>query len=485
MTTEEIKTLIDSGESIRIEFKRCGNGFEKDLYETVCSFLNRFGGDIFCGVLDNGVIQGLPEKAIPSMLNNFNNITTNPDLFNPIVYITPQVLNIDGKQIIHIHVPISPDVHYFKNKIYDRVHEADVIVKGNSKISEMIIRKQNIFTEQKIYPYATINDLKPHLIEICRQKAINLQPEHPWKNLSDEQLIKSAGLVKTDLETGKTGINLAGLLLLGRDDVITSVCPQYKTDALLRRVNLDRYDDRETIQTNLVESYDLLIQFAQKHLSNKFYLEGIQRINLRDKIVREMISNILMHREYSSSYTSRFIIEKDKMYTENPCKAVNQYYITPENCMPFSKNPIIAKFFTNIGNADELGSGTRNLFKYTMLYSGKNPEMFEDDIFKITVPLNENYSTDFGTPIDKPETTITNNSSNHSSLQSLNLSENQRNIIHLIQQNPEITQQAIADKLKLSRRAIQNNINELQQSGILTRSGSKRVGKWIVINYSQ
>ena len=202
----------------------------------------------------------------------------------------------------------------YKGKIYDRVHEADIVVKGNSKIAEMIIRKQNIFTEQKIFPYATINELKSNLIEVCRQKAVNLQSNHPWKNMTDEQLITSAGLLKTDLETGKTGINLAGLLLLGRDDVIMSVCPQYKTDALVRRVNVDRYDDREMIQTNLVESFDLLMQFARKHLNDKFYLEGVQRVSLRDKITREMISNILMHREFSSSFVS-FLSSVPKIFS--------------------------------------------------------------------------------------------------------------------------------------------------------------------------
>ena len=483
MTQEELERLIKTGENLRLEFKRCGKGFEKDTYETVCAFSNRFGGDILCGVLDNGDVEGIPEKAVPSMLKNFTNIVSNPDIFNPILYITPQVEKIDGKTIIHIHVPISPEVHTYKGKIYDRVHEADIVVKGNSKIAEMIIRKQNIFTEQKIFPYATINELKSNLIEVCRQKAVNLQSNHPWKNMTDEQLITSAGLLKTDLETGKTGINLAGLLLLGRDDVIMSVCPQYKTDALVRRVNVDRYDDREMIQTNLVESFDLLMQFARKHLNDKFYLEGVQRVSLRDKITREMISNILMHREFSSSFVSKFVIEKERMYTENPCRAANQCFLTPENFTPVSKNPIIAKFFTNIGNADELGSGTRNLFKYTMLYSGKNPEMYEDDIFKITVPLDDNYSTDYGTSLaqnDVSQKYTDPNSTDVKASDTIPLSENQNAIIKLIKENPQITQIEIAEKLSLSRRAVQNNLQILQEKNIIERAGSKKDGKWIV-----
>ena len=63
---------------------------------------------------------------------------------------------------------------------------------------------------------------------------------------------------------------------------------------------------------------------------------------------------------------------------------------------PFPKNPIIAAFFRNIGYADQLGSGVRNLFKYSKYYSGKDPEFIEGDIFRIIVPSDDDYSFDFG-----------------------------------------------------------------------------------------
>ena len=475
MTAEQVKSLIPIGENLHLEFKRCGNGIEKDVYESVCAFSNRYGGDILCGVLDDGTINGVSEKAAPEMVKNFVNVISNPALFSPILYITPQIMQVDEKTLIVIHVPLSSEVHSYKGKVYDRVHEADIEVKGSGKVAEMIIRKQNIFTEQKVFPYATVGELKADLIESCKQRAVLLQSEHPWKEMTAEELLQSAGLVKMDLETGKTGMTLAGLLLLGRDDVILSVCPQYKTDALLRRVNVDRYDDREIIQTNLVESYDLLMQFARKHLNDKFYLEGVQRMSLRDKIAREMISNVLMHREFSSGYVSKFIIEKDRMYTENPCKAASQSFLTPENFTPVSKNPLIARFFTNVGLADELGSGTRNLFKYTMLYSGQNPEMREDDIFRTVVPLDDNYSADYGTP--KAATPADTGASTPIAADT-QLTKNQAAILAALQEEPHSTQLALAARLELSRRTVQTNLQELQAQGIITRVGSKKDGSW-------
>lgn len=58
---------------------------------------------------------------------------------------------------------------------------------------------------------------------------------------------------------------------------------------------------------------------------------------------------------------------------------------------PNLKNPIIASFFRNIGYAEQLGSGVRNLYKYSKYYSGKEPEFVEGDVFRITVPLNEEF----------------------------------------------------------------------------------------------
>lgn len=147
------------------------------------------------------------------------------------------------------------------------------------------------------------------------------------------------------------------------------------TDALVRKVNVDRYDDREIIKTNLIESYEQLLEFGRKHLPDKFFLEDTVNRNLRNTIVREMVSNTLMHREFTSSYTAKFVIEKERMYVENANRAAQIGCITIDNLEPNPKNPLIAAFFRNIGYADQLGSGVRNLFKYTKYYSGAEPSI--------------------------------------------------------------------------------------------------------------
>ncbi len=90
---------------------------------------------------------------------------------------------------------------------------------------------------------------------------------------------------------------------------------------------------------------------------------------------------------YSSPFPAKVIIEKNRILTENANKTYHYGRIKADNFTPYPKNPIIANFFNNIGRADELGSGVRNLYKYTKMYADSEPIMFEDDVFRPEIPL--------------------------------------------------------------------------------------------------
>ena len=131
------------------------------------------------------------------------------------------------------------------------------------------------------------------------------------------------------------------------------------------------------------------MEFGKKHLNDVFTLDGIQRVSARDKILREIISNLLMHRDFSSGYVPKLIIERDKITTENANLAHGHGNLNLKTFRPFAKNPPIAKVFREIGLADELGSGMRNSYKYTKMYSGGEPSFAEADVFTTVIPLSE------------------------------------------------------------------------------------------------
>jgi ATP-dependent DNA helicase RecG len=50
MTPEHIQKLLTAGEGLTVEFKKCVNELSKSVWETVCSFSNRYGGHLLLGV---------------------------------------------------------------------------------------------------------------------------------------------------------------------------------------------------------------------------------------------------------------------------------------------------------------------------------------------------------------------------------------------------------------------------------------------------
>lgn len=94
MDLATIQSMLAVGETVAVEFKCCGNGIESDTYETVCSFLNRFGGDIFLGVLNDGTVVGVPKNAVSDMVKNFIKVVSNPALFSPTVHLVPEKIDM-------------------------------------------------------------------------------------------------------------------------------------------------------------------------------------------------------------------------------------------------------------------------------------------------------------------------------------------------------------------------------------------------------
>ncbi|MDR1688334.1 MAG: hypothetical protein LBS21_06955 [Clostridiales bacterium] len=255
-------------------------------------------------------------------------------------------------------------------------------------VAQIHQRKASDYSERKIYPYAKESDFEfERLMPLVRRLAASYRTRHPWEKMSDDQIIKSAGLYRTEPESGKSGYTLAAVLLFGREEIIRACTPNYVTDAVYRRENPDRYDDRLMVTANLIDAYDQLMEFIGKHTLDRFFLIGTQRVSVISWIARELVSNILVHREYTSAYPAKIIIEDERITTENWCLPKFPGKIDPGTFTAYPKNPLIANFFVNIGRADVLGSGVRNLYKYTKIYSGGEPELIEGDVFRTTVPL--------------------------------------------------------------------------------------------------
>lgn len=355
-------------------------------------------------------------------------------------------------------------------RIWDRTHEGDIDITDNAElVYKMYARKQSTFFVNKVYSNLGLEFLNLELIQKAKKMAVSRVDDHVWTNMSEEEILRSSGLILTDPDTGKEGITLAAILLFGKDNTIMSVLPQYKTDAIYRVKNIDRYDDREVIITNLIDSYRKLMEFGKKHLNDSFVLDGDQNVSARDKILREIISNILAHRDYSNAYTAQFVIEKDRMFTRNSNLPHGHGELQLNKFEPFPKNPPISKVFREIGYADELGSGMRNTNKYTKLYSGGTPIFIEDNIFEIIIPMERAAQMQVGPEETNKETN----------------KEISNTIIDLLKAEPETTINAIAGTLGMSVGGVRYHINKMKKAGLIEHSGPTKKGKWIIHKHNK
>lgn len=133
---------------------------------------------------------------------------------------------------------------------------------------------------------------------------------------------------------------------------------------------------------------------------------------------------------------------------------------------------MIAAFFRNIGYADQLGFGVRNLFKYSKYYSGQEPQFVEGDVFRIIVPLDETYSFDFcqtsGVKAENADKVPINN-----------VSTQQEKIMKFITNNGKITSRQVEALLEVKQRRARIILGEMVDLNLLERQGAYRSTSYV------
>ena len=153
--------------------------------------------------------------------------------------------------------------------------------------------------------------------------------------------------------------------------------------------------------------------------------------------------------------------------------------IDPNMFTPYPKNPLLANFIVNIGRADVLGSGVRNLYKYTKIYSGKEPELTEGDVFKTIVPisLSDTSVSDNGNMSDKMSDKMSDN---------VKMSDNNYRsmLLECLLKNSEISATEAAEIIGRSAKTARRILLQLADEGVVTVMGANRNRKYKARDYS-
>ncbi len=389
LSVDEIKQLLQKGEGTRVEFKEAQNGIPDNFYDSVVAFLNKEGGIILLGVTDGGDVLGLNGANLMQLKQDIVTVLNNPDVINPPYALPVREADYEGQTILYMRVPVSSLVHKHAGVIYDRENDSDIRITDDRQISEIYFRKRQNFSETQIYPALQMKHLSPKVFDKVRRLIAAINTTHPWLTVTNERILRDVNFLRRDFNTGEEGLTLAAALVFGKDDTIGSILPAYKIDVIVRRENLDRWDDRlPPLRTNLVDTYIKVLDFVKTKWPEKFFTEGDQRKDLRELIFRELVANVIIHREYNTALASEIVIYKDRVEAKNPNKPRFTGTLDLETFNAEPKNPNIRKFFSELNWADEIGSGVKNIAKYLNFYTpGSRPSFIEGDLFVTTIPM--------------------------------------------------------------------------------------------------
>lgn len=113
ITAEEILKIIHSGESSRVELKKCKNAVPDSVWGTYSAFANTRGGTIILGVSEDKTkpvekrftITGVEDsyKVVTDFFNTLNN--TQKVSQSVLVDSDVRIVSIDEKEVIYIRCP--------------------------------------------------------------------------------------------------------------------------------------------------------------------------------------------------------------------------------------------------------------------------------------------------------------------------------------------------------------------------------------------
>jgi ATP-dependent DNA helicase RecG len=390
-------------ETFEVECKlargRDGNGaLPKSIWETYSAFGNSHGGDIFLGLEEqsDGSFQLVGIKNVHKVidelwtaLNDRDQVSGNILRENHV-----QVVTIEGRDIIHIHVPRGSRRQrpiFVKNNpmtgTYRRLNSAD-IRQSEAVVRRMLAEQLEESRDNEVLKGYGLEDLDPTTLSSYRQRYANLHPDHPWNQLNNQEFLQRIGGWRRDRESGDVGLTRAGLLMFGQFHTIREAFPNYMLDYQERpeaRAEprwIDRFTLDGTWSGNLFDFYQRVIRKLTADLKVPFALEGDQRQDetLVHKALREALVNALVHADYSGRASVLVVKRPDMFGFRNPGNMRVPSEIAVKGGESDCRNRLVQEMFRHIGLGENAGSGLPKIYQGWNSQHWRKPTLLEKDV---------------------------------------------------------------------------------------------------------
>lgn len=341
-----LKRLLETGETEEVEFKTT---FNVEAIESLVAFANRRGGTVWLGVSGKKAVGlALSPESVPQWINEIKGKTEPPLIPDA------EIHDIDGKRIVALRIaenPIKPvsiqGRHYIR-----RSHSNHLL-----STSEVVnLHLQSINSSWDCYPDRdhSIDHISLGKVQAAIDRINAKEPR-----IFDAPL---AFLRKHDLIRDSGDPTFAAYLLFANQPGITTT------------VELGRFQDPITIkdsdrsQDDLIAQVEHLYAFVKKHINKAVLvtgrLENTERWQYPLDAIREIVLNMVVHRDYRSSTDSVIKVFDDRIEFFNPGTLPDGLTVDAllsGNYRSTPRNRSVATLFKELGLIEKYGSGIRRI----------------------------------------------------------------------------------------------------------------------------
>jgi ATP-dependent DNA helicase RecG len=385
VTTSQLEQLIRGGETLRVEFKGEARRqlSDSEIYEAVVCLANTEGGVLFLGVEDDGRVTGARSRHVAST----DPYKLQAAIFNntePPVNTRVSVHTVQGQPVVAIEVDAYPEICATKDgKTLRRVQG----VRGPECLPFCPHQHQSRRSDLGLHDYSALvvegaawDDLDPLEFERVRQTIRRLGGDAALLALDERELAQAMRLVES--KGGNLVPNVAGLLLLGREEAIRRSVPTHE-------VAFQVLDARGDVAVNdffhgpLLKTLDAVEQrFAARNQEQEVQVELIRLPvpNYAPQAFREAVNNAVLHRDYTRRGATHVQWHSDHLFISNPGGFLEG--ITLDNLLVHERkprNPRLTEAARRIGLVETTGRGIDKIYLGQVRYGRPLPDFTQSD----------------------------------------------------------------------------------------------------------
>ena len=449
-----MKLFESKSESQDVEFKKT---WRDEYLQWVCGFANAQGGTLYIGIDDKGNLVGV-EKAKKLAEDIPNKIVS-------LMGIVPDV-NIHKKSgLEYLEIVVKPsNVAISLNGAYHYRSGATKQELRGTALQQFILKKLGMTWDDIVCKGATQKDIDRKAVAYFLEKAVDAQ-RLPVGSLRmpTESVLKNLNLVNED-----GLLKNAAILLFGKNPGKFFTSVEFK----IGRFGKDETDlmFQDLVDGNIIQMTDRVLDILKsKYLISPIHYEGLQRIEpleIPEDALREAIFNSVVHKDYSGAaiqmkvYADRILLWNEGNLPEG---FTMDDLLGEHTSRPRNKN--IANAFYRAGFIESWGRGIQKI-KAGFETAGLASPSFQATMGGMMVSIWRGRDLHEKTREKTGEKTR---------------EKTREKIVRLIQEDPTITTDQLAESLEVSVKGVEWQLNSLKRDNVIKRVGPDRGGHWEVL----